>query len=381
MSENEVERMLKTAIEAGIPAIATGQPGTGKTGWGLTLGGWPCPNPEHPKGHYIIQVIGSVREPTDIGGWPMRTENGIVLEPPFWAKQAAEKAEEGYHVIIIWDEMRTVTAPQQAALLKVIHENRVGDMDMPRSISHLAFANSVDDSAGGVPLEPPMANRFLHCEWKVNTTQWVKDMTMNRYAPQGYLTSGALEVLPRMRAEIASYIQHRQEQLIVMPKEESQRDGPWPSPRTWDYSAHLWATTPDESWDWRQELLARAVGFAAAADYINWRESLDLLDPELVLQGTYKQGNKKFIDSERPDRTFAMISSMMSLLAQNWTLERYEGAWKAFAYAADEGATDIAGAYIPDLWKTATGQTTPPGMEAKYIEAFRGIYEKMRELS
>ena len=211
------DRIIKTCIEARIPVIATGPPGTGKTGYGLDLAHWPCHS--FKEGHYIMQVIGSVREPTDIGGWPMRTPEGIILEPPYWANQAQKLIEQGFHVVIMWDEMRTVTAPQQAALLKVIHENRVGDKEMPRSISHIAFANSVEDSAGGVPLEPPMANRHAFVDWKFPPEQWVKDMTFNRYRPQGYLSEAGLAALPSMRAEVATFIHARPSLLLLMPKD------------------------------------------------------------------------------------------------------------------------------------------------------------------
>lgn len=368
-----MDRIIKTAVEARIPVIATGPPGTGKTGYGLALRDWPCSNKAFPKGHYILQVIGSVREPTDIGGWPMRTPDGIVLEPPYWAKHAMKLADEGWHVIIMWDEMRTVTAPQQAALLKVIHENKVGDADMPRSVSHMAFANSVEDSAGGVPLEPPMANRHVFVDWKVSPEKWCKDMTFNRYAPQGFLSEGAAEVLGAMRAEVASYIHHRPENLLSMPQEEDKRDGPWPSPRTWDYAAHLWATSSDESWSFREDLLASCVGFAAAADFVNWRESLDLLSPDDIFAGEFEKDGKVFIDKLRPDRTFAIFSAVMSSLVHKWTVDRYEAAWAAEAYAAKNGAADIAGSFIHELMATAAGKDVPPSIVAKHIEPFRDL--------
>lgn len=341
--------IIRIAIEARKPVIGTGEPGTGKTAWAMTLDGTGCI--DAPKGHKVIQVIGSVRDPADIGGWPMRTDDGIVLEPPYWAKYASMLALDGYHVIIVWDELRTVTAPQQAALLKVIHENRVGDMEMPLTISHCAFANSVEDSAGGVPLEPPMSNRFVHVPWVPSVTKWVKDMTLNVYAPQGYLPEYALAKLPQMRVEVATYINHRQENLQVLPKEEDKRDGPYPTCRTWDYSAHLWAVTNDQTWGWREQLLATCVGEEMAADFVNWRISLDLLSPEDILSGNFEVDGKVLVDLERPDRTFAQIANVMSYMSTSEDKDDLKGAWKALGHCAEKGAADIAASYLSDLFK------------------------------
>lgn len=378
---SEMDRIIKTCIEARIPVIGTGPPGTGKTGYGLDLQSWPCPHAE--KGHYVMQIVGSVREPTDIGGWPMRTPEGIVLEPPYWARQASKLDADGWHVIIMWDEMRTITAPQQAALLKVIHENKVGDTDMPRTISHIAFANSVEDSAGGVPLEPPMANRHAFVDWVVDPQQWCSDQVMNRYKPQGHLSEGALEVLPKMRAEVASYIKYRPDSLLQMPQEEDKRDGPWASPRTWDYAAHLWAVTAEDDIRFRESLLASCVGLNEASNYIVWRESLDLLSPEDVFEGRYEvhsEGRHQvLVDASRPDRTFAVLASTVSVLAQGWTEERNESLWKALNYAADHGAGDVAASFVPDLISLGKDKDIPTNLLAKYFKPFVSLIQESVE--
>lgn len=365
----DIERVIRTCLDARIPVIATGPPGTGKTGWGRDL--------EH-DGFYIIQVIASVREPTDIGGWPMRTDQGVVLEPAAWAKEAIREAEAGKRVVIMWDEMRTVTAPVQAALLKVIHENRVGDIVMPDSIAHLAFANSVEDSAGGIPLEPPMANRHAFVNWPVNAPKWCEAQILGEYRPQSLLSEDAMGRLTENRSAIAAYIHKFTEQLLQMPQDEDKRDGPWPSPRTWDYAAHLWATAgPDASWSFKEELLSSCVGLAAAGQFIVWRNAADLLDPEDVIEGKYDNGKLKLVDKDRPDRTYAILTSVIAAVNSKWTGKRYEGAWKAMAKAANDGAGDVAAALVGKLMDTAEGKNSDVNI-VKYITPFSDLLDRAK---
>lgn len=363
------ERVIKTCLEARIPVVATGPPGTGKTGWGLAL---------RDEGWSIVQVIASVREPTDIGGWPMRTDDGVTLEPGAWAVEAMARDKSGERVVIMFDELRTVTAPQQGALLKVIHERLVGDTQMPRSITYLAFANSVEDSAGGVPLEPPMANRFVHVPWQLDAGRWVKDL--HTYAPQSELEAAAMERLGNERNFVASFINKREELLLSIPKDEQGRDGAWPSPRTWDYAAHLWAAANTTDWQFKEELLAGCVGLHAAGEFITWMDSADLPDPEDVIEGRYDKS--KLVNLDRPDRTYAILSGIVAALERpkGWTGDRWVKVWETFSYCTKQGASDIAAALVTRLMQTQAnaGQNSVPHI-AKYVMPFKDLLDRASE--
>jgi hypothetical protein len=351
-------KVILASIEAGLPVLTTGPPGTGKTGWFKTL--------EKQRNYHVIPVTASVREPVDIGGWPFRTDDGIKLEPGAWAVEAMRVADtEDEHgnpriVVVFFDELRTVTAPMQAALLKVVHEGLVGDTFLPSSVRFAAAANSVEDSAGGVPLEPPMANRFVHVKWELPPMQWVEAMNVNEYTPQSNLSKDALSRLGQARAFVASFIHKRPELLLSMPQDEEHRDGPWPSPRTWDYAAHLWASSPDID---KGELLAACVGLPAAGEFMQWQEHFDLPTPEEALAG--KVPDSRLVDQTRPDRTYAILSSCVSLVAGDWTPERYTQAWEVLAKVADLGQADVAAAMVSSLTRTTIGQKHKPDITKK----------------
>jgi hypothetical protein len=310
----------------------------------------------------------SVREPADIGGYPAPnlTDQVVDLLPVRAFKQANELAEQGFFVIVFLDELRTITPSQQAAAMKFVHEGIAGDMQVSKWVRRAAAANSVDESAGGMPLEPPMANRWAHIFTSPNAMEWAEDMRLNTYALQSSLSKEATKRLPMERSLVATFIARKPSMLLMVPKDEDKRDGPWPSPRTWDYAAHAWAAAATEDLDFRMELLAGCVGVETAGMFIKWRESFDLPDPEELLDGSYKG---KIQDEDRPDRTYTILSAVVSAVADTWTPKRYEQAWSIHAKAAQEGAGDIAAATVGTLMRTAQDKRDVPSI-AKHAQGF-----------
>jgi MoxR-like ATPase len=357
-------RLIKASLDSGIPGIVTGPPGTGKTGYvkdleGSLIAGRPVK---------VLQLLASVREPTDIGGYPVPDlENWVVRNMPVdWAVEAGRLADEGYLVVIFPDELRCVTAAVQAALMKGIHENKVGDYQMPTSVRWIAAANSVEQSAGGVPLEAPMANRFMHIPWMPNREAWRNSMISNSFALQSDLSDEAKARLGQERAEIAAFIYHRPELLLQVPESEEEKDGPWPSPRTNDYTAHLWAAVgPGADYAFRQELMASCIGHAGAAEYVSWRSAMDLPDPEDTLAGKVDQ----IVFEDRPDITYAILSAAMAAVAGDWSNERYILGWKVLDKAAKDGAGDVATAMVRSLEDTAQGHKDVPS-PVEYVKPF-----------
>jgi hypothetical protein len=367
------KRLFLKFMEAGIPTLITGKPGTGKTGFvksleGMTMMGKPIK---------VLPLAASVREPADIGGYPVPDyDKGIVsLMPVNWAYSAKEYVESGHFVIIFADELRTVTAPVQAALMKAVHERQVGDMTMPFEVRWGSAANTVEESAGGVPLEAPMANRWAHIpKWVPNYKEWCADMTLNKYALQSPLGTEALERLPQERALIASFIAKSPGSLLNVPKDEEKRDGPWPSPRTLDYTAHAWATAGKEDFDLREQMMAACVGLDIAAMFIQWQKASDLPDPEDVLDGKYT--SKQLVDATRPDRTYAIFNAIVAAVGAKWTDKRYLAAWKVLGEASTaENIGDVAAAMVPNLLRTAEGKDNVPNI-GRYVQPFIDLLKR-----
>ncbi len=365
--DSRAKRLVHICLDAGLPVVVTGPPGVGKTGHFMALQGSKIQGREVE----VIPFMLSVRESAEIGGFPApHLEDGVVDLLPVRAFQRANQlAEEGKFVIVFLDEMRTITESQQAAAMKFVHEGIAGDMKVSPWVRRAAAANHVDDGANSIPMSAPMANRWMHVETDANAVEWCEAMRMNIYAPQAPLSDTAMGFLAEERALMATYISRKPSQLFLLPKNEEEVDGPWASPRTNDYAAHAWAAARamgQDDIDTREQLLGMAIGLKQAGVFVQWRTAFDLPDLEEVLEGTYKG---KLVDVDRPDRTYTIMSGLVSLVADKWEPARYEKAWARHAEVAAEGAGDIAAATVGTLMKIARDKNDVPSI-AKHATGF-----------
>jgi len=112
--------------------------------------GWPCET-----------VIAAIREPSDFSGLPVVRESQVDMAPPRWAKRLAE-AGRG---ILFLDEISTAPPAVQAALLRVVLERVVGDLELPDDVVVVAAANPPRAGRGrlgpvGTPRQPVLPSRL-----------------------------------------------------------------------------------------------------------------------------------------------------------------------------------------------------------------------------
>ncbi|WP_231618598.1 AAA family ATPase [Nonomuraea sp. SBT364] len=147
---------LATAVAANLPVILWGPPGTGKTSAVQALG--------RRLGLPVEVVVGSVREPSDFAGLPVIRDGGTWFAPPRWAERLAGAG----HGILFLDELTTAPPAVQAAMLRVVLERAVGDLTLPPAVRVVAAANPPEQAADGWDLTAPLANRFVHLEWRIS---------------------------------------------------------------------------------------------------------------------------------------------------------------------------------------------------------------------
>ncbi len=335
-------RCISMAVQANVPVLTVGGPGIGKTS-GITAMardlGLPCE-----------VVIASLREPADFAGLPVVQDGGVTLAPPSWAKRLAHAGE----AVLFLDEISTAAPAVQAALLRVVLDRVVGDLPLPDGVRIVAAMNPADQAAGGWELSPPLSNRFCHVPWSLNTGEWVEGMQTGFPSINfPHLATDWQESERESRIMVSSFVQHKQTLLYNCPKNDSEAGKPWPSPRSWTMAARLSAACKSVNAGQEVELplLSGCVGDGPALEYVNWRDALDLPNPEALLANP-----ERFEVPERGDKVYTILASVASAAVNNMTKPRFMAAWTIFKMAADAGKKDLAASAVRTLAKAATQQ-------------------------
>jgi hypothetical protein len=345
---------LGVAVAANVPVLLWGAPGTGKTSVirGMAqAAGLPCET-----------VIASIREPAVFAGLPVVNHtagsNGgapqVSFAPPSWAINLAREGEG----LVFFDEISTAPPAVQAALLRVVLERTVGDLELPAAVAVVAAANPPDQAADGWELSPPLANRFCHLDWPVDARTVADGFAGGWQTPRPPEVVGGWEQrLPIIRSWIGGFLTVRPTLALAVPDDAAGAGRAWPSPRSWDMAARLHAVAEAASIDeLALSLLIRGcVGPGPGVEFLTWLAEADLPDPEAVLADP-----DSFVLPDRGDRQYAVLSSIAAAVAADATADRWERGWRAFGRAGLM-APDVAAAAARTLARARpAGAPVPP---------------------
>jgi hypothetical protein len=304
----------------------------------------------------VETVIASLREPADFAGLPVVNSDGSVrLAEPSWARRLAESGDG----ILFLDEVTTAPPAVQAALLRVVLERTVGDVELPPGVAVVAAANPPDQAAGGWDLSPPLANRFCHLDWPADVATYVESLSSGWLDPEVPATGLADDdgaVLASLRGSVAGFIRSRPALLHALPEDPGQAGRAWPSPRTWDMALALWSGAERMGMDTEVTtmLIAGAVGAGAARELLLWHQEADLPDPEELLADP-----SSFRLPDRGDKQYAVLAAVAAAVVTNCTKERWEAAFSLVEQAVARGVPDVAAVAARSL-----AQHVPPGIDA-----------------
>ncbi|MGZ4729064.1 MAG: AAA family ATPase, partial [Acidimicrobiales bacterium] len=326
-----IRSALGVAVGAGVPVLLWGGPGLGKSSAVREMAeaaSLPCET-----------VIASIREPSDFAGLPIVNDDAasVRFAPPAWAERLAG-VERG---VLFLDEISTAPPAVQAALLRVVLERVVGDLALPAGVTVIAAANPPDQAADGWDLSAPLANRFCHLEWALDPSEWASGV-LGGFVPAPIPTFGEDDLHRRMtthRGNVVAFVSSRPAMFNAPPTDESSLGRAWPSPRSWEMASRLLAAADlaEVGATVAAMLIAGAVGPGPAAEFLAWRQELDLPDPEEVLRDP-----SSFRLPERGDRAYAALTSVTAAVLADNTATRWQAGWLAVAAGTADGHADIA---------------------------------------
>lgn len=361
---------LAICLVANVPVILWGPPGQGKTSVVEQI--------SRDLDLHLETVIASIREPSDFAGLPVvdNLTRSVTLAPPAWAQRLADQGDRGG--IAFYDEVSTAPPAVQAALLRPILSGWVGDLQLPPEVRTVAAANPADIAADGWDLAPPMANRFVHLEWSL-PADVVRDgfaggwPTIRVPAPDPTTTQ---RLLTETLITVGAFLGARPELLTRVPRSSEEAGRAFPTPRTWEMAARLYATATAAQTNGSvvQLLLAGAVGAPAAAEFTTYLAHLDLPDPEALLADP---GSLR-VPSDRGDKVYAIAAAVWSALAANLTADRWVRCGQIFAALAAAGHADIA-----YMWGRRWARNRPEGAlpTAEVVAALTPILQELDRLT
>ncbi|USX54778.1 MoxR family ATPase [Lentzea sp. HUAS12] len=323
---------LTLAVSADLPVLLWGEPGIGKTA-ALTQLAEALSLP-------LTTVIASVHEPSDFSGLPVVGDDpatqGVPMAPPDWAVRLV-RAGRG---LLFLDELSTAPPAVQAALLRVVLERRVGALRLPPGVRIVAAANPRTSAADGWELSPPLANRFVHLQWKHDHDVVVRGLGGTWPTTALPLLDPALlpDAVAFARRAVCGLLAVRPNLVHQLPKNETARGGPWPSPRSWEMALRLiaFATAAGTSREVLSALVRGAVGDGPGLELLASIDRMDLPDPEVLLADPAVA-----VLPERGDLRQVVLDGVVAAVRDRPDEARWNAAWALLSLALDTGAPDL----------------------------------------
>ena len=158
------------------------------------------------------------------------------------------------------------------------------------------------------------------------------------------------------RAALSGFLASRPDLTTVLPKSATEQGRAFPTPRSWEMVAILsgWITACDLDSGVRRIAVLGCVGPGPAAEYITYRENIDLPNPEEILANP-----KDFVMPNRMDKIYVVGASLMAAIRYKMTLERWNAVGVVLERMASSGHPDLAVTFARDWIRERPQGATP----------------------
>lgn len=305
-------------------------------------------------------VIASIRDPTDFIGLAVPDADGkLRYAASPWAQRIADACGVGVggpgdrrrvRGGVFLDEASCAVPATQAAMLRPVLENYVGDLQLPDGVRWIAAANPPETAAGGWDLAPSLANRFTHIVGGgPDDDQWIE------WVQRGRSVADDVPVLDLDRWEHEMAIAKATMIGFRKAKPGTLREKPkayrgrfplaWASPRSWWSLTCLHAAC--RAADCPEALMPLAegsVGKPLGLEYATYARKLDLPDPDMLLE----HPDAYTPDPRRPDRDFAILGAVTERAilrrgrSEKVYFDRWVNAWRVLDRALPLGKGYVA---------------------------------------
>ena len=158
MKPSKAVDVMDALIAADLPMMLWGAPGTGKTSFVRKWG--------EDRGYQVLTFLGSLHEPTDIGGMPyVIDEASFGHALPAWYTRIVEGGEDERWIIFL-DELNTSSAEVMAAMLLLVQNREIRGVKLPSTTRIIAAGNPPETMTLALPLPTAMQSRVAHIEWE-----------------------------------------------------------------------------------------------------------------------------------------------------------------------------------------------------------------------
>lgn len=221
------QNLIKTLTKNPLPPLLWGPPGVGKTAVAQSIA-------DHLN-FDLIDWVAPVHQPVDLTGG-LRIEDGYTFFCP-----PKELATISRPTLFLIDDIGFADERMQQALLKLIHERKLGEHKLPDFVYFMATSNRLGDRAGVRRLLSPLKSRFTHIDFQPDVDDWLA-------------WADDYGIVP----EIRSYIAFARDRLVTFDPNVEQET--FACPRTWHALSDVFHFAPAES---RREYFKGIVGDAA----------------------------------------------------------------------------------------------------------------------